>query len=188
MGIGAIILLVLLAVIGFAVMYGINIYNQLVKLRTLVEEAWSGIDVQLKKRHDLIPNLVETVKAYASHEKDTFQNVTEARNQAISAKSVEQHQAAENKLNQSLMNLFAVAEQYPDLKANTNFLQLQSELSTIEADIEKSRRYYNGTVRDKNILIDTFPSNLVANIFGFIKSSFFELDNPTEREVPKVSF
>lgn len=188
MGIGLIILLILLAVIGFIVFYGVGIYNRLVKLKVLVEEAWSGIDVQLKKRHDLIPNLVETVKGYAAHEKETFQNVTEARNQAVSAKSVEQHQAAENKLNQSLMNLFAVAEQYPDLKANTNFLQLQDELSAVEADIEKSRRYYNGTVRDKNILVDTFPSNIIANIFGFVKSTFFELDNIEERMVPKVNF
>lgn len=188
MGIASIIFIILLAAIGFAVMYGIGVFNKLVKLRTLVEEAWSGIDVQLKKRHDLIPNLVETVKAYAGHEKETFQNVTEARNQAVSAKNIDQQQAAENKLNQSLMNLFAVAEQYPDLKANTNFLQLQSELSAIEADIEKSRRYYNGTVRDKNILIDTFPSNIIANMFGFVKSTFFELDNIAEREVPKVSF
>lgn len=183
-----IILLVLLAVIGFVVMYGVGIYNRLVKLKVLVEEAWSGIDVQLKKRHDLIPNLIETVKGYATHEKETFQNVTEARNQAVAAKTVEQQQAAENKLNQSLMNLFAVAEQYPDLKANTNFLQLQAELTNLEADIEKARRYYNGTVRDKNILIDTFPSNIVANIFGFVKSAFFELDNVAERVVPKVSF
>ena len=188
MGSLSIILLVLLAVIGFIVMYGVGIYNSLVKLKTLVEEAWSGIDVQLKKRHDLIPNLIETVKGYATHEKETFQNVTEARNQAVSAKTVEQHQAAENKLNQSLMSLFAVAEQYPELKANTNFLQLQSELSAIEADIEKSRRYYNGTVRDKNILIDTFPSNIIAGMFGFIKSVFFELDSEAERAVPKVSF
>ena len=183
-----IILLVLLGVIGFAVMYGVGIYNRLVKLKVLVEEAWSGIDVQLKKRHDLIPNLIETVKGYATHEKETFQNVTEARNQAVAAKTVGEQQAAENKLNSSLMNLFAVAEQYPDLKANTNFMQLQDELTSLEADIEKSRRYYNGTVRDKNILIDTFPSNIVANIFGFVKSAFFELDNLEERAVPKVSF
>lgn len=180
--------IVLIGIILLAAMYGVGIYNRLVKLKTLVEEAWSGIDVQLKKRHDLIPNLIETVKGYATHEKETFQNVTEARNQAVAAKSVEQQQAAENKLNQSLMNLFAVAEQYPELKANTNFLQLQTELSSIEADIEKARRYYNGTVREKNILIDSFPSNIVAKIFGFIKSTFFELDNIAERAVPKVSF
>lgn len=153
-----------------------------------MQEAWSGIDVQLKKRHDLIPNLVETVKGYATHEKETFQKVTEARNQAISATGVEQKQNAENQLNRSLMNLFAVAEQYPELKANTNFLQLQNELTAIESDIEKSRRYYNGTVREQNILIDSFPSNIIANIFKFMKSQFFELDNEAERNVPKVSF
>lgn len=188
MTIGIIILLGLLALLLIFAFYGIGIYNKLVKLRTLVEEAWSGIDVQLKKRHDLIPNLVETVKGYASHEKETFENVTKARNQAVSAKSVKDQQAAENNLNSSLMNLFAVAEQYPELKANTNFLQLQDELSSTEADIEKSRRYYNGTVREKNIVIDSFPSNIIANMFGFAKSAFFELQNLAERNVPKVSF
>ncbi|MGI9526545.1 MAG: LemA family protein [Weeksellaceae bacterium] len=188
MGTIIIIILVLLAFILLFVMYGIGIYNKLVKLRTLVEEAWSGIDVQLKKRHDLIPNLVETVKGYATHEQETFKKVTEARNQAVSANSVEQQQTAENQLNRSLMNLFAVAEQYPELKANTNFMQLQTELSSIEADIEKSRRYYNGTVREKNILIDSFPSSIIAGMFGFMKSTFFELENIAERAVPKVSF
>ena len=188
MGIGLIILIVLIGIILLFVFYGIGIYNKLIKLKTLVEEAWSGIDVQLKKRHDLIPNLVETVKGYASHEKETFQKVTEARNKAVKAKTVEQHQNAENQLNRSLMSLFAVAEQYPELKANSNFLELQNELSQVESDIEKSRRYYNGTVREKNILIDSFPSNIVANVFGFIKSTFFELDDSAERNVPKVQF
>ncbi len=168
--------------------YGIGVYNKLVKLKTLVEEAWSGIDIQLKKRHDLIPNLVETVKGYASHEKETFQKVTEARSQAANAKSVKNREIAENNLNKSLLNLFAVAEQYPELKANVNFLKLQDELSAIEADIEKSRRYYNGTVRQKNIIIDSFPSNIIAGMFGFAKSMFFELQNLAERNVPKVDF
>ena len=188
MGTGLIIFIVLIGILLLFAFYGIGIYNKLIKLKTLVEEAWSGIDVQLKKRHDLIPNLVETVKGYASHEKETFQKVTEARNNAVNAKTVEQQQNAENQLNRSLMNLFAVAEQYPELKANTNFLQLQNELSLIESDIEKSRRYYNGTVREKNILIDSFPSNIIANLFGFIKSAFFELENVTDRNVPKVAF
>ena len=188
MGIGLIIGLVFIGLLLIIAFYAIGVFNNLVKLRTLVEEAWSGIDVQLKKRHDLIPNIVETVKGYATHEKETFQKVTEARTRAVNAKTVEEQQAAENQLNSSLMNLFAVAEQYPELKANTNFLQLQNELSAIEADIEKSRRYYNGTVRDKNIVIDSFPSNIIAGIFGFIKSTFFELDNLEERNVPKVSF
>lgn len=182
------ILLILLGILAIVVFYGIGIYNKLVKLRVLVDEAWSGIDVQLKKRYNLIPNLIETVKGYAKHEKETFQQVTEARTQAQSAASVQQQQQAESGLNKALMNLFAVAEQYPELKANQNFLDLQNELSNIEADIEKSRRYYNGTVRDKNILIDTFPSNIIANMFKFVKSEFFEIDEAQERELPKVNF
>jgi LemA protein len=170
------------------VFYVISIYNRLIKLRTIVSEAWSGIDVQLKKRYDLIPNLLETVKGYASHERETFESVTKARNAAQSAQGVLDQQAAENNLNRSLMNLFAVAEQYPELKSNTNFLQMQQDLASIEQDIERSRRYYNGSVRDQNILIDSFPSNMVANNFGFQKSAFFELDNETERAVPKVNF
>lgn len=176
---------VLVLLIAF---YAVAIYNKLVKLNTLVEEAWSGIDVQLKKRYSLIPNLVETVKGYAKHEQETFQKVVQARNQAQTATTIEGHQAAENQLNKALVNLFALAEQYPELKANQNFLQLQEELSVIEQDIEKSRRYYNGTVREKNILVDSFPSNILANIFGFIKSKFFELDNETERVLPQVKF
>lgn len=168
--------------------YAVGVYNKLVKLKTLVEEAWSGIDVQLKKRYSLIPNLVETVKGYAKHELETFEKVVLARNQAQNATTVEGHQAAENQLNKALVNLFALSEQYPELKANQNFLQLQDELSVIEQDLEKSRRYYNGTVREKNILVDSFPSNILANIFGFIKSKFFELDNATERALPEVKF
>jgi LemA protein len=142
----------------------------------------------LKKRHDLIPNLVETVKGYAAHERETFDSVTQARTQAAGATGVEAKQAAENNLNKAMMNLFAVAERYPDLKANTNFLQLQSELSNIEGDIEKSRRYYNGTVRENNILVDTFPSSIIAGMYKFQKSSFFELENAAERAVPSVKF
>ena len=179
------------ALIGLGVLvafYGVGIYNRLVKLKTLVAEAWSGIDVQLKKRYDLIPNLVETVKGYASHEKETFENVTKARNQAQNATSVEGKQAAENQLNKSLINLFAVAEQYPELKANENFLSLQNELSVVESDIEKSRRYYNGTTRDYNILIDSFPSNIIAGITKFTKAVFFEIDTEAERQNPQVKF
>jgi len=181
-------ILLIAGIVLILVFYVISIYNRLIKLRTIVSEAWSGIDVQLKKRYDLIPNLLETVKGYASHERETFESVTKARNAAQSAQGVLDQQAAENNLNRSLMNLFAVAEQYPELKSNTNFLQMQQDLASIEQDIERSRRYYNGSVRDQNILIDSFPSNLVANNFGFQKSAFFELDNETERGVPKVSF
>lgn len=180
--------LIIVALAILLAFYVISIYNRLVKLRTTVSEAWSGIDVQLKKRYDLIPNLLETVKGYATHERETLDSVTQARTAAQSAQGVAAQQAAENNLNRSLMGLFAVAERYPDLKSNTNFLQMQKDLASIEQDIERSRRYYNGSVRDQNILIDSFPSNLVANNFGFQKSTFFELDSITERSVPKVSF
>ncbi len=141
--------LIIIGVLVLIVLYAVSIYNRLVKLKNLVQEAWSSIDVMLKKRHDLIPNLVETVKGYATHEKETLENVTKARNLAAGANTVEGKEAAEKSLNQAMVNLFAVAEQYPDLKANTNFQQLQAELSSIENDIEKSRRYYNGTVKRK---------------------------------------
>lgn len=182
------IALIVIGVLVLAVLYGVSIYNRLVKLRNLVQEAWSSIDVMLKKRHDLIPNLVETVKGYATHERETLENVTRARNLAVGADSVEGKEIAEKNLNQAMMNLFAVAEQYPDLKANANFQQLQAELSSIENDIEKSRRYYNGTVRENNTLVESFPSNIVANLYKFEKSKFFELDNIAEREVPNVKF
>lgn len=179
--------LVFIGLITLVVIWAVFTFNRFVKLRVLVEEAWSGIDVQLKKRYNLIPNLIETVKGYASHEKETFQNVTLARTNAQNAQTVREQQAAEKQLNNSLMNLFAVAEQYPDLKANVNFLELQKELTNTEEDIEKARRYYNGTVRDKNILIDSFPSNILAGIFNFDKSEFFEIDI-AQGEVPKVKF
>ncbi len=175
-------------IILLIVFYFIAIYNKLVKLKTLVEEAWSGIDVFLKKRHDLIPNLVETVKGYASHEKQTLENITEARSRAMGANSVEDKQAAEKDFSRALMNVMALAENYPDLKANTNFQQLQSQLHDLENDIEKSRRYYNGTARDYNILTQSFPSNIVANSFHFEKFPFFEIENETERIVPNVKF
>lgn len=181
-------ILIVVALIVIFLLYGVSIYNKLVKLRTMVEEAWSSIDVMLKKRHDLIPNLVETVKGYASHERETFESVTRARNAAVNAEGIQAKEAAEKNLNQAMMNLNAVAEQYPDLKANTNFLQLQGELTNLEGDIEKSRRYYNGTVRENNILVETFPSNIIANMYKFTKSVFFELDNVAERAVPSIKF
>ena len=181
-------LLIILALLVLVALYAIGIYNKLVKLKNLVAEAWSGIDVQLKKRYDLIPNLVETVKGYAAHEKETFENVTRARTAAQQATTVEGHQAAERQLNGALMNLIAVAEQYPELKANTNFLELQTQLAAIEGDLEKARRYYNGNVREQNTLIESFPSNIIANLFSFAKSAFFELDNAAQRENPSVKF
>lgn len=178
----------ILAIVVLVLIFAVSVYNRLVKLRTHVDEAWSGINVQLKKRHDLIPNLVETVKGYASHEKDTFDSVTQARAGAMQAGDVKSMEAAEGQLNSALARLIAVAERYPELKANENFMQLQGQLSLIESDIEKSRRYYNGTVRNKNIAIDTFPSNIIAGMFGFTKSEFFELDSEAERAVPQVKF
>jgi LemA protein len=182
------ITLIIIGVVAIFLLYAVSIYNRLVKLKNLVQEAWSSIDVMLKKRHDLIPNLVETVKGYATHERETLESVTRARNQAVGANSLEAKEAAEKNLNQAMMNLFAVAEQYPDLKANANFQQLQAELTSIENDIEKSRRYYNGTARENNTLVESFPSNIVANMYKFEKVSYFELDNIADREVPTVKF
>ncbi len=181
-------IIVIVAVIILLALYAMGVYNSLVRLRTLCEEGWSSIDVFLKKRYDLIPNLVETVKGYAAHEKETFENVTQARANAMAAKGVGEQQVAENNLNKALMSLYAVAEQYPELKANQNFLNLQNQIETLEGEIEKSRRYYNGTVREYNIKVSSFPSNIIAGMFGFVKEKFFELTNVAEREVPKVQF
>ena len=181
-------LIIVLVIIAIVVFHGIAVYNKLVRFRTLVEEAWSGINVQLKKRHDLIPNLMETVKGYATHERETFESVTLARNTAIQAQSVKSQEVAENQLSGALSRLLAISERYPELKANQNFMQLQEQLGIIETDIEKSRRYYNGAVRQKNIAIDTFPSNLVANMFNFSKSPFFELESEAEKAVPQIKF
>ncbi|KUY30106.1 LemA family protein [Elizabethkingia ursingii] len=181
-------LIVVIALVAIVLLYGVSVYNKLVKFKNLVQEAWSSIDVMLKKRYDLIPNLVETVKGYATHERETLDSVTQARTMAKNAGSVQEKEAAEKNLNQAMMNLFAVAEQYPDLKANTNFQQLQNELSSLESDIEKSRRYYNGTARENNTLVESFPSNIIANMYKFEKAPFFELQNTAEREVPSVKF
>lgn len=170
------------------VAYVLLAYNSLVRQKNRTGEAWSDIDVQLKRRHNLIPNLIETVKGYAAHERATLDSVTAARAQAISATTPAQHASAENTLSATLKSLFAVSEQYPDLKANTNFLELQRELSDTENKIQASRRFYNGVVRDYNTAIETVPSNMVALLFGFAKREFFELDNEAERAVPEVKF
>lgn len=173
---------ILLLIVGFL----IGTYNSLVKLKNRVEEAWSDITVQLKRRVDLIPNLVNSVKGYASHESSVFEKVTEARAAVVNAKGVAETAEAENMLEGALKNLFAVAEAYPDLKANQNFLQLQQELVDTEDKIQGSRRFYNGGVRDLNTKIQTFPVNLVAGMFGFQPKEFFEvedraaIDNPVE--------
>ncbi|MCK8600927.1 LemA family protein [Desulfoferrobacter suflitae] len=180
---------IVLGLIGAAIGAGIVIYNKLVRLRYTADSSWSDIDVQLKKRYDLVPNLVETVKGYASHEQSLFQNVTAARSRAMQATSPEDKAQAENMLGQTLKSLFAVAEAYPDLKANTNFLQLQTQLKELEDNIEQARRYYNAVVRDYNTLTHSFPSNLIASQFGFHTREFFELESPAaERQAVKVSF
>ncbi|KAA0257343.1 LemA family protein [Deferribacter autotrophicus] len=162
-------------------------YNKFVKLKNQVDESWSGIDVQLKRRYDLIPNLVETVKEYAKHEKETLENVVKARNMAMNAKNVEEKAQAENMLTGALKTIFALAENYPDLKANKNFLNLQNTLSEIEDNIQNARRYYNAVVRDYNILCEAFPSVIIANMFGFKKREFFEIEE-AERKNVKVKF
>lgn len=181
-------IIIIVAVVVILGGYLIAIYNKLVRLRTMMQEGWSGIDVQLKKRYDLIPNLINTVKGYATHEKEVFENVAAMRSVGINAKTVKEQEQAENQITQALGKLFAVAENYPDLKANTNFMELQSQLGIVENDIQMARRYYNGTVRDNNILVESFPSNIVANVFTFQKGEFFELDNAQERTAPQVQF
>ena len=179
---------IIIAIVVIALFYGVSVYNKLVRNRTMMEEGWSGIDIQLKKRHDLIPNLIETVKGYAKHEKETLNQVIEARNSALKAEGISAQKTAEKQLNSALANIFALGEAYPDLKANTNFIQLQEELANIESDIEKSRRYYNATVRENNIMIESFPSNIVANMGNFDMGEFFEIEDSGERDNPKVKF
>jgi LemA protein len=167
-------------------LYGILGYNALIKGRLHVQEAWSGIDVQLKRRHDLIPNIVESVKGYMQHERQTLEQVTALRAQASGAAGVKEKAALENDITRSFKTIFAVAENYPDLKANQNFLDLQVRLAEVEDEIQLARRYYNGTVRDFNIKVQSFPSNIVANMFQFKIEQFFEIETVSERAVPKV--
>lgn len=186
-----ILLIVLIAIIVIVVSVGVWFaakYNSFVYLTNLVSEAWSGIDVQLKRRYDLIPNLVETVKGYASHEKNVFEDVAKLRSAAMSATTVQEKAEAEQGLTKALKTLFAVSESYPDLKANQNFLMLQKELSNIEDQIQLARRYYNGVVRDYNTSIRVFPGSIVAGIFNFGPKAFFELESTAERENPQVKF
>ena len=187
MGIAIFLGLVVLAALVF-VLLGIVIYNQLVRLRQMVAEGWSGIDVQLKKRTNLVPNLVETVKGYMTHEKDLLEKVTELRSQSLNTNDPQVKGPVEGALGRALANIMAVAEQYPDLKANQNFLDLQNKLSQIENDIEMARRYYNGTVRNLNIKVETFPSNIVARKYGFEQAPFFKIEDPQDRQTPSVDF
>lgn len=161
-------------------------YNRLVKLDNLAKEAWSGIDVQLKKRHDLIPLLVKTVQGYASHERQLFEAITSLRTRGMSASGVSETEKAEVELSKALGKLFVVVERYPELKASQNFLELQRDISRVENDLQRARRYYNGTVRNYNIIIEQFPSSLVAKISGRSKLDFFDLANESERDIPGV--
>ena len=180
-------LIVVLIVLAFLVVLVIAIYNRLIVLKNRVKEAWSDIEVQLKRRYDLIPNVVESVKGYATHERGVFEKVTEARSAAISAKSMGEKAQAENMLSNTLKTLFAVAENYPDLKANVNFLDLQRELSDTENKIQASRRFYNGNVRDFNTTLEVFPSNIIGSLFRFEKAEFFDM-NEAEKAAPQVKF
>lgn len=178
---------IVLGALGLVVLWLIFAYNGLVTLRNRAEEAWSDISVQLKRRYDLIPNLVEAVKGITKQEQTVFKEVTEARSAAMGAKGVEEKGKAENMLSETLKSLFAVAEAYPDLKSSQNFLELQGELSDTENKIQASRRFYNANVRDLNTKIETFPTNTIAGMFGFTKKEFFEADE-AEKENVKVSF
>ncbi len=178
----------IIAIVAVLTVALVIIYNALVALKNRTKEAWADIDVQLKRRYDLIPNLMETVRSYAAHESGVFEKVTEARTAAMEAQTTEDKIAKENALSQTLKNLFAVAENYPELKASANFIELQRELTDTEDKIQAARRFYNGNVRDLSIKIESFPSNIVANIFGFKPMALFEIAGEEERAVPKVSF
>lgn len=179
---------VIFGLIGIVAVIAIVIYNKLVRLRNTVRSSWSDIDVQLKKRFNLVPSLVETVKAYAKHEEGVFQKVTEARTQAMQGGSPEEMAKSENILRSTLKSLFALSEAYPDLKANDNFRQLQTQFQELEENIEQARRYYNAVVRDYNTLTETFPSVLIAGSFSFKAAEFFELESPEERKPIEPDF
>jgi LemA protein len=179
------IILIILAVVAVFV---VGIYNGLVQIRNRCENSWAQVDVQLRRRYDLIPNLVETVKGYAKHESETFQKVTEARAQAINAGSVKDQGQAENMLSGALKSLFAVSENYPELKANQNFMMLQEELAGTESKIAYSRQFYNDTVMKFNTKQQVFPSNIIANMFNFQEREYFEIEEPEAKEPVKVKF
>ena len=181
-------LIAILVIIVLLVFFVIGIYNALVRLRNQVQNAWSQIDVQLKRRHDLIPNLVETAKGYMKHERETFESITQARSQAMGAKGVADAAKAEGALTDALSKFMLVVENYPDLKANQNFLSLQETLTSTENKIAFARQGYNDQVLFFNNKIQMFPSNIIANMFSFTEREFFEIEDAAEREVPKVSF
>ncbi|HUU38748.1 MAG TPA: LemA family protein [Candidatus Desulfaltia sp.] len=179
---------IMLVIIGVVIIAAIGIYNALVVLRNRCENAWSQVDVQLRRRYDLIPNLVETVKGYAKHEREVFEKVTQARTSAINAGSVKDQAQAENMLSGALKTMFAVAENYPELKANQNFLMLQEELAGTESKIAYARQFYNDTVMKFNAKQQVFPSNIIANTFGFKERDYFEIGEAEAKEPIKVSF
>ena len=179
---------ILIGIVVLIILWWIGVFNSLVVLRNRIENAWGQIDVQLKRRYDLIPNIVETVKGYAKHEKETFENVVKARQLGMDASNVQDQAAAENLLTGALKSIFALAEAYPDLKANENFKLLQEELAGTESKIAYARQHYNDTVMLFNTRIQMFPASIVANVSGFKDRDFFELEEPEAREAPKVEF
>lgn len=179
-----ILLIVVVVIVGFL----IAMYNGLVRLRVRADSSWSDIDVQLKRRHDLIPNLVETVKGYAAHEKSTFEDIAKYRSMAMQATTPAERGQAEGQLTQALKSLFAVAENYPQLRASEQFISLQGSLQEVEGSLQNARRYYNAVVRDYNTKLQSFPTNLLAGMFGFQQKQFFQLDTPGERENVAVKF
>lgn len=181
------LLLIVLLVVGF-VIWGVSTYNRLVKLNSMKEEAWSGVLVQLKRRHDLVPNLVETVKGYSKHEQGLFEDIAARRAAALGAGSPAAQAEAEHALSASLNKVFAIAEAYPELKASTNFLSLQQSMAEIEDKLTMARRYFNGTVREYNILVQSFPSLLIARTLRLESAEYFDLDAPEEKQAPTVSF
>lgn len=179
---------VLIALPVLIVVWVVVSYNLLVRARNMVSEAWSGIDVQLKRRHDLIPNLVESVKAYSSHERDLFENIAKTRTRSMDASAIPAKGEVENALSGQLKSLLAIAEAYPELKASANFVALQKSLVEVEDDLQYARRYYNATVRDYNIRVQSFPGLLIAGPFGFQRSEYFEIEYATERQAPDAKF
>lgn len=180
---------IIIGIIAVLIFWLIAIFNSLIRLRNRTNESWADIDVQLKRRYNLIPNLIETVKGYVKHEKETLEKVTEARTKAMGVSNVSEKGQAENMLTGALKSIFALSENYPDLKANQNFLELQRELADTENKIQAARRFYNTNVRDLNIKVESFPSNMIARSFGFAKKDFFELEEGSgEREPVKVRF
>jgi len=181
-------LLLILIVVALIVFWVIVTFNRFIALRNRTKESWSDIDVQLKRRYDLIPNLVETVKGYAAHERELFENVTKARNMAMGAQTVKEHSEAENFLSSTLKTLFAVSENYPQLRASENFLELQRELRDTEDKIQASRRFYNTNVMALNTGVESFPANIIANMFSFKKAEFFEIEDAAAKEPVSVKF